>query len=262
MYQHYRRKEKIELISISGRDDEVNKKILDGGYIKGEKNDLIKLIFSDWIGDENDYLYIGDNVLQYPIFDNGVLREKSLYERYVDGEYTLGLRDVILNETIYTLSDGQYVEDGKIKTKDRPEGVQIEWDWETKEWIEKGTIDMVKFEVDSLKTKILEEGYEWNGYRQKCRDKDIALINNTISALKDFETMGSPRKIIWYFNESDGVEMGVQELSELRLYGLEFIQAVYDVENTLKTGKLFKPTKEYYKEQVDIIISKVRVDIK
>ena len=256
MYQHYRKNEKIELIMISGRDDMVNKKILDGEYIKGERNDLIKLIFSDWIGDENDYLYIGDNVLQYPIFDNGVLREKSLYERYVDGEYILGLRDVILNETIYTLSDGQYVEDGKIKTKDKPEGLQIEWDWETKEWVEKGTIDMVKFEVDLLKTKILEEGYEWNGYRQKCRDKDIALINNTLDALNYAVQINPDEKVTWYFNDNTPLVIGITELIDLRQKGFKFIQGVYDVENRYKKGGVQKHTLEQYRLDVEALINK------
>lgn len=256
MYQHYRRKEKIELISISGRDDEVNKKILDGGYIKGKRNELIKLIFSDWIGDENDYLYIGDNVLQYPIFDNGTLREKSLYERYVDDEYTLGLRDVILNETIYTLSDGQYVEDEEIKIKDKPEGVQIEWDWETKEWVEKGTIDMVNFEVDSLKTKILEEGYEWNGYRQKCRDKDIALINSTLEALNHAVQINPDEKVTWYFNDSTSLVMGTTELIDLRQKGFKFIQGVYEVEHMYKKGGIQKHTLEQYRLDVEALINK------
>lgn len=256
MYQHYRRKEKIELISISGRDDEINKKILDGEYIKGERNDLIKLIFSDWIGDENDYLYIGDNILQYPIFDGDDLREKSLYERYVDGEYILGLRDVILNETIYTLSDGQYVEDGEIKTKDRPEGVQIEWDWETKEWVEKGTIDMVKFEVDSLKTKILEDGYEWNGYRQKCRDKDISLINSTLEALNYAVQINPDEKVTWYFNDSTSLVIGTSELTDLRQKGFKFIQCVYDVENRYKKGGVQKHTLEQYRLDVETLMNK------
>lgn len=141
MYQHYRKKGKIELISISGRDDETNKKILEGEYIQGERNELLQMIFSDWIGDENDYLYIGDTILKYPIYKDGTLREKSLYERYIDGEYILGLRDVILNETIHTLSDGQYVEDGEIKAKDRPQGDKIIWDYDLNEWIDLETID-------------------------------------------------------------------------------------------------------------------------
>ena len=260
MYQQYRNIDgNINLITVSGRPDEVNEKILNGDYSK-KSSENIKLIFSEW--EDGDILYIANTTLENPVLDKNRLREKTKYELYMEKKYTLLPNEVVIDNEIKTLSEGQYVIEGNIKTKDKPEGLQIEWDWETKEWVEKGTIDMMRFEVDSLKTKILEEGFKWNGHRQKCRDKDVALLVNTISALKDFETIGPPRKIMWYFNESDGVEIGVQELSELRLYGLEFIQAVYDVENTIKTGKLFKPTKEYYKEQVDLIISKVHVDIK
>lgn len=254
MYQQYRNIDgNINLITVSGRPDEVNERILNGGYSKKSKEN-IKLIFSEW--QEGDILYIANNILENPILDKDILREKTKYELYIEKKYTLQFNEAVIDKEIKTLSEGQYVSKGVIKTKDKPEGLQIEWNWTTKEWVEKGTIDMMKFEIDSLKIKILEEGFEWNGHKQKCRDKDITLLVNTIAALKDFETMESPRKITWYFNENDGVEMGFQELSELRLYGLEFIQAVYDVENKYKKGEISKHTLEQYRLDVEALINK------
>ena len=200
---------------------------------------------------EEECLVVETNFkFQYPISDDlETVREATREEA------------ITLYNAVELLKEGEKLVDGEIQTVEKPLGLIIPI-WNGKEWVESYT-EKDKFrETDTIKANILEEGYEWKGHKQKCRDKDISLLVSTIAALKDFETMESPRKITWYFNENDGVEMGVQELSELRLYGLEFIQAVYDVENTIKTGKLFKPTKEYYKEQVDLIISKVHVDIK
>ena len=185
-----------------------------------------------------------DSVFKYPISkDLNTVREASREEA------------ILMYGATELLEDGEIISDGKIKKIPKPVKM-ISPKWNGGEWVESYTEEDKFKETDMIKSKILEEGYEWNGHRQKCRDKDISLLVNTISALKDFETMGQPRKIMWYFNENDGVEMGVQELSELRLYGLEFIQAVYDVENNIKNGELLKPTKEEYYNQVNFIISK------
>ena len=185
-----------------------------------------------------------DSVFKYPISkDLNTVREASREEA------------ILMYGATELLEGGEIISDGKIKKIPKPVKM-ISPKWNGDEWVESYTEEDKFKETDMIKTKILEEGFEWNGHKQKCRDKDISLLVNTISALKDFETMGHPRKIMWYFNKNDGVEMGVQELSTLRLHGLEFIQAVYDVENNIKNGELLKPTKEEYYNQVNFIISK------
>lgn len=254
MYQQYRNIDgNINLITVSGRPDEVNEKILNGDYSK-QSRENIKLIFSEW--QEGDILYLANTILENPVLDKNRLREKTKYELYIEKKYTLQSNEAVIDKEIKTLSEGQYVIEGGVKTKDKPEGVQIEWDWETKEWVEKGTIDMVKFEIDSLKTKILEEGFKWNGYRQKCRDKDIALINSTLEALNYAVQINPDEKVTWYFNDSTSLVMGTTELTDLRQKGFKFMQGVYDVENRYKKGGIQKHTLEQYRLDVEALINK------
>lgn len=254
MYQQYRNIDgNINLITVSGRPDEVNERILNGGYSKKSKEN-IKLIFSEW--QEGDILYIANNILENPILDKDILREKTKYELYIEKKYTLRPNEAVIDKEIKTLSEGQYVSKGVIKTKDKPEGLQIEWNWTTKEWVEKGTIDMMKFEIDSLKIKILEEGFEWNGYRQKCRDKDISLINSTLEALNHAVQINPDEKVTWYFNDSTSLVVGTTELTDLRQKGFKFIQGVYDVENKYKKGEISKHTLEQYRLDVEALINK------
>lgn len=185
-----------------------------------------------------------DSVFKYPISkDLNTVREASREEA------------ILMYGATELLEDGEIISDEKIKKIPKPVKM-ISPKWNGDEWVESYTEEDKFKETDMIKSKVLEEGYEWNGHRQKCRDKDISLLASTIAALKDYETIGYQKKITWYFNENDGVEMGVQELSTLRLRGLEFIQAVYDVENNIKNGELLKPTKEEYYNQINFIISK------
>ena len=253
MYQQYRNIDgNINLITISGRPDEVNEKILNGDYSKKSKEN-IKLIFSDW--QEGDILYIANTILVNPILDNETLREKTKYELYVEKKYTLQNNEVVLGKEIKTLSEGQYVVKGEIKTKEKPEGLQIEWDWETKEWVEKGTVDMMKTEINTLKVKILDEGFDWNRHRQKCRDKDITLIGSTLEALKDAIKINPFEKVTWYFNDDDSLDIGVTELTELRQKGFKFMQGVYDIENKYKKGEIKKHTLEQYRLDVEALMN-------
>ena len=194
---------------------------------------------------EEECLVVETNFkFQYPISDDlETVREATREEA------------ITLYNAVELLQEGEKLVDGEIQTVEKPLELIIPI-WNGKEWIESYTEEDKFKETDIIKANILEEGYEWKGHKQKCRDKDISLLVSTIAALKDFETMESPRKITWYFNENDGVEMGFQELSELRLYGLEFIQAVYDVENKYKKGEISKHTLEQYRLDVEALINK------
>lgn len=194
--------------------------------------------------EENCIVVETEDKFQYPISDDlETIREATRGEA------------IILYNAVDLLKEGEKLVDGEIQTVDKPLELILPI-WNGKEWVESYTEEDKFRDIDTIKVNLLEEGYEWKGHKQKCRNKDVSLLVNTIGALRDLETMeGSPKRITWYFNDNEGVEMNVQELSELRLHGLEFIQAVYDVENRYKTGELHKHTLEQYRLDVEALIN-------
>ena len=87
--------------------------------------------------------------------------------------------------------------------------------------------------INTYKAEILENGFDFNGHQQKCREKDLALLGNAVSALDDMQTFNTSAEehgINWAFNDNDIVNMTETELRRMRIAGAEFINNVYGVE--------------------------------
>jgi hypothetical protein len=86
---------------------------------------------------------------------------------------------------------------------------------------------------------ILEDGFEYkvdNVYhRQRCRDKDIISMVSTIVALQLADKLGIKKSTTWYFEDNFGYKVDLQKLGILMLYGVTFVQSVYDTEHYFKT---------------------------
>ena len=191
------------------------------------------LYYSDW---QTSY-YASPTKYEYPILDNGVIREMSRREKILK----LGMEDL--------LDDGEYIQAGEIVKVEYDEKLGFYkkmWDRESHIWYEGATKEELQEKyfsiINTSKTEILENGYLFidnseGKHQQKCRDKDLALLGNAIAAQEDIATF-SPEtslKTLWAFNDGDTLEMTLQELKKLRLQGAMFVQVVFSIEAQLKS---------------------------
>lgn len=177
----------------------------------------------------NDDCYASTVKFNRPIWDNGTVREMTREEICESGDLSV-------------LNDGEFWEDNEIKVIAKPDGLKIEWIYPN--WVETASSEEKKEKYYSLineyKSEILDTGYtyvdtEEKEHQQKCRDKDLALLGNCISAHEDIATFSSEElKTTWAFNDGDILEMNLSELKKLRLQGAMFVQTVFNVEAILK----------------------------
>ena len=191
--------------------------------------DVLKSPLSYFNGYTQDMI-ITDITYQYPIFKDDMLREMTKEEK------------VRANIDVQ-LEDGEFIKDKKLITVPKPSGNQkyMYWDKEKSLWIldnQKEFDDYCRL-IDDLKAKSLAYGFDYKvenkEHRQKCRDTDIAKMVSVIVALQIAKEMKVDKKVTWYFEDSFGMEAGLQELGTLMLYGTTFVQSVYDTENYFKT---------------------------
>ena len=187
--------------------------------------------------------------IQYPTYDEleDTVREMTLFERYKNKLYQLDENEIILNNEIIRLEEGQYLDQEKnnIVTIPAPETLLKKvWDRETCTWKEGATEEEITgnyfTKINKYKAEILENGFDFNGHQQKCREKDLALLGNAVSALDDMQTFkisAEEHRINWAFNDNDIVNMTETELRRMRIAGAEFINNVYGVEATLKAAE-------------------------
>lgn len=168
-----------------------------------------------------------------PVFSDGALREKTREEL------------ILIDNKLELLADGEYIEQGKIIVVPCPEGLlKKKWDKTAHVWGEGATVEELKefyFDlINKYKAEILQVGFDFNGHQQKCREKDLALLSNAVSALDDMQTFKvivEEHQINWAFNDNDIVNMTETDLRELRMSGAIFINTVYGVEAQLKASE-------------------------
>ena len=191
--------------------------------------DVLKLPTSYFQSYTSDMI-VTDITYQYPIFKDDVLREMTKEEKVRAGI------DV-------QLEDGEIIKDKKIITIPKPSGnpKYLSWNKEKGLWLldnEREYQDYMNL-IDDLKKKSLDYGFDYKvdgkEHRQKCRDKDIAKMVATVVSLQLAKSMGTDKKVTWYFEDNFGMNAGLNELGMLMLFGTTFIQSVYDTENYFKT---------------------------
>lgn len=182
-----------------------------------------------------------------PILSDGTLREKTREEL------------ILIDNKVELLQDGEYIEQGKITVVPCPEGLlKKKWDKTAHVWGEGATVEELKEyyfnKINTYKAEILEVGFNFNGHQQKCREKDLALLSNAVSALDDMQTFKvivEEHQINWAFNDNDIVSMTETDLRKLRISGAIFINTVYKVEAEFKAST---PVADFKKEN---FISKI-----
>lgn len=187
--------------------------------------------------------------IQYPTYDEleDTIREMTLIERYKNKLYQLDENEVVLNNEIIRLKEGQYLdrETNNIVTVPVPESLlKGVWDRKVHIWKEEATKEEIKdfcyLQINKYKAEILENGFDFNGHQQKCREKDLALLGNAVSALDDMQTYvvsEEEKHINWAFNDNDIVNMTETDLRKMRIAGAIFINTIYKVEAELKASE-------------------------
>lgn len=190
--------------------------------------------YPDW---DNRIMIIAETELQYPIIDEetGFLRDKTREER------------ILLDDEQELLNDGEYVQNGEIifiKYDESLGYLKKVWDKEQHIWKEGATEEEIKdfyySQINKFKAEILETGFDFNTHQQKCREKDLALLGNAVSALDDMQMFAitqEEKHVNWAFNDNDIVNMTETELRKMRIAGAVFINTVYGVEAELKSSK-------------------------
>lgn len=144
--------------------------------------------------------------------------------------------------------DSQYDVFYSAKEKPSPFHRKIKGQWQVVD--KEGFQAFCEKNIDKIKAEILEYGFDYQGHRQKCRDKDVAYMVANIVSLQTAKALGKEKKVTWYFSDNYGMEAGLQELGILMLYGTTFAQSVYDTENYFKTLEELKiVTKEELEEK-------------
>lgn len=196
--------------------------------------------YEDFIKEPSKYypewrssFYATQDKYSNPILSDGALREKTREEL------------ILIDNKLELLQDGEYIEQGKIIVVPCPEGLlKKKWDKTAHVWGEGATVEELKEyyfnKINTYKAEILEVGFNFNGHQQKCREKDLALLSNAVSALDDMQTfkvIAEEHQINWAFNDNDIVSMTETDLRELRMSGAIFINTVYGVEAQLKASE-------------------------
>lgn len=172
MYIQYRKENGVlTKIQDNIRPDEQNNKFWDAGeYDK---------VFSEWR--KGDILYIGNTSFEYPVEDNGKIREKTEKE--------------LIKEGIKKLPEGQYISGDKIITVEIPSNLlKAIWNNEANIWEEGATREEL---IEERKNKILE-------YKKLKNDK------------KDLEESGfsSSEEITMIVEKMELLEANINNLAE------------------------------------------------
>ena len=174
-----------------------------------------------------DYVVIeSDQVFKYPIWDEVEVRECIRNEA------------IILYNATELLVDGEKIVDGELVQIPKPKEL-IRPQWNGLEWVEAYTQDEMNEEIDRIKEDILSTGFLWrNQHEQKCRDKDVAKLNNAISSINYIYIKDEDKKVLWRFNDEDKVVLTLEDLMDLQASMFGFMQNVNDAEDKIKSGDL------------------------
>ena len=202
-------------------------------------------LYKDTTTYENDNPFIG-----YPIRQDNTIRP--------------AIRVELIKLDLIKLEEGEYLEGDEIIYIKYDESLgyfRPSWNKETHKWIESAGLEeqniIYKNNINFFKSQILQNGFDFKGHQQKCREKDLALLGNAVSALDDMQTFSmvtEEHKINWSFNDNDIISMTETDLRKMRIAGANFINNVYKIEAELKASQPNnKLTIQEFKDKIDAI---------
>ena len=166
--------------------------------------------------------------IQYPTYDEleDTVREMTLFERYKNKLYQLDENEVILNNEIIRLEEGQYLKNGEIKSKEKIEGTRVEWNWKTNEWEEKATnLEIVQAQYSDY------EGMDTPSTLEEMKQQDPALVTEYLNMMIEL------RSLIYTLSTA------VQPLAEDRAIGFAALPIPQPSEKLKEFKNRFKLTK-------------------
>ncbi len=178
----------------------------------------------------------------YGVAFPGVYNEKEhfVYEGELTGPYkvTESLEIVFYSdresvEAEYrTLGVGEVLEGDNIRVIPSPGAFH---EWESPEWVYniEQHREVLLNEVELEKERRLTEGFNWNGYQQRCRpDKDVPYQREMIENFKEIESF----QVHWAFSNTPKRYLftTLEEFSDLRNKGQYFTETVFSFEELLK----------------------------
>lgn len=173
-------------------------------------------------------------IVQYDVFDLEVPIE--IYRTGVGKEDAIQyIGDFIPNDLVYDEEN-----DVVFSEADRPSPYHI---FIKGTWIIKDKEKYKEYcheEIDKVKAEILEYGFDYLVddvlHRQRCRDKDIALMGTSMVYLIGEQLIGNTTATTpWYFEDNFEWQVGLQKLVVFARYGKTFMESVYKAENYFKT---------------------------
>ena len=169
MYRVYSKEEISKLVfSVNYSKEDVDEFM--GGDLFLDHKDLNK----------DDYIIVENEKFVNPTYDaeKNIIREMTKYEQFKSGLYELQENEVEFEGDIRTLVPGEYLENGEIKKKEKPEGVKIEWNWETHIWEEKASdLEIVEAQYKEYK------GMDTPSVLKEMELQDPALATELINML-------------------------------------------------------------------------------
>lgn len=185
-----------------------------------------------------------DKMYEYPIVENGKLREMTVEEQITSGARVLqpGEKYDPIKKEIYRIPIPTHLLRPVLNEDESA-------------YIEGATHEELQSHVSNLvykwKDEIYEEGFTYTRskdgeeYHQRLRKLDADRINETITFLEQMEKIGMPTyKVRWQFNDDCIREMDIKDMRELFMHGGFYRQAGYD------TMALWR-NKEHYDLAVD-----------
>ena len=190
-------------------------------------------------------MILAETRFNYPILDNGIIREANKYELYKIGAYELEEDEFVVDKEIKSIYDYP-----------QPEGkyYRLVFNKQTLEWEEKGTETQIRnMYLDTIKQyshNRLVQGLEWTlddvTYIQKIDNgNEVTLLasNKTILA-------GTPNKELWAFDMDNVAELNVAQFQDLYFKVKQFMRTPNFVFRILKD---LEPNLNYTQEEYNLV---------
>lgn len=202
------------------------------------EDDIINEVYPDTV--------VYNQKFENPMMENGKLRERTdkelkyivtLKEDKIDSYEVYINQEILSNQVLIEKSklDTEKIKYYEFKNKQLVLNSKLFEENRKKELIEKYLI-----EIDNIKNKIIENGFEFrDGLIQKMRDTDLTKVNSTLNVLKTAREMGQSRdKVSWQFSTSDGLykfeDITEQDLNLMLLKGSILMENAFKTEFMLK----------------------------
>lgn len=197
-----------------------------------------------------------DTLYEFPIVEDGQIREMSIEEQLSSGLRVLGEGEKYdpISQTIIVVPKP----DGMLKHV---------WNFETLEWEEGATqeelIADIGAKVYKWRDEIWAQGFDYHKssdgttHHQLLREKDSNKITETVQFMDKLKAAGVPvTPVQWQFSEEDIAPMSYEDMNELFMYGSAFTQAGYTVMATWRAKEsvdLKTDTFEKFKSDMDSV---------